>query len=364
MPPSPAPARIAVIIPARDAAGVIGRALESLARQTRPADEIVVVDDGSGDGTAHVVRRWVDDGALPLRLLRQESRGASSARNAGLEACRSDLVLSLDADDELLPHGLGLLEAGFRFWPDLVLCFGDAERQASEGPGPTYLDGKRIHDLPVESASRTNGHELRRLGGGVFESLLGGSYIANGAALFTRRAALDIGGWDVAFPTAEDRDFWLRMSRRGSCAWTPSPVARIWYHGDNLMRRTRGAAHARNAVAVLDKTLRNADRLGLDAGQRSDVQGALRRAADTALRTGSEAGARELGRAVSTAWRAGWRPRPRDARHALRLVRRMLRAGFGPGGPDGADGTDAGHQGHQAETANAAAPATAARPRK
>lgn len=318
--------RIAVIIPAHDAADVIGRALSSVARQSRRPDEVIVVDDGSRDGTATAVRAWLEEGSLPLRMIHQENRGPGAARNAALEASRSELILPLDADDELLPGGIRALAAGFRAWPDLVLCFGDAERRHTSGDrGGSYLTGKPVARLPWEPPTEPSDETpLRLLGEGVFESLLGGSYIANGAALFSREAALEAGGWDPTFATVEDRDFWLRMSRRGPFAYTPAEVARISYHQDNLMRRTRRASHALDALGVLVKTLRDAERLKLSPTQVSAVRTAVGEAADRAVRTGSETGIAAFARAVSSALNAGWKPRPADIRHLLRLARTAL----------------------------------------
>lgn len=108
---------ISVIIPAHDRRTVIGRAIESAARQSLKALEILVVDDGSTDGTPEVVEAIAV--RLPVvRLIRLESRGgAAAARNAGIAAARGRLLAFLDSDDEWLePHlerkSRRLLDAG------------------------------------------------------------------------------------------------------------------------------------------------------------------------------------------------------------------------------------------------------------
>lgn len=97
-----APPRFSVIIPAYNAAGFVGRAIDSVLAQTWPAHEILVVDDGSVDDTAQVVAAY--DGRV--RYLRQDNAGVSAARNAGGMAASGDWLAFLDADDWYYPDRL------------------------------------------------------------------------------------------------------------------------------------------------------------------------------------------------------------------------------------------------------------------
>lgn len=117
-----------VLIPARDAAATLPAALRSVARQTDGRWECVVVDDGSRDATAAVVRNAAS--ADPrVRLVETPRTGLVAALNAGLDACRGRIVVRLDADDWM--HRRRLEEQGRRFVerPDLaalgthVRCF-------------------------------------------------------------------------------------------------------------------------------------------------------------------------------------------------------------------------------------------------
>lgn len=96
-------ALVSVIVPAFDAERYLGETLDALERQDYPAIEVIVVDDGSSDGTADVAR------ARPgVRLLRQANAGPSAARNAGLEVCAGELVTFCDADDLFRPDKVSL----------------------------------------------------------------------------------------------------------------------------------------------------------------------------------------------------------------------------------------------------------------
>jgi glycosyltransferase involved in cell wall biosynthesis len=76
----------------------LSEAIASAIRQEHPADNVIVVDDGSTDGAGEVVTQFEG-----VEYVRQENRGLSSARNTGLSKCTTDYVTFLDADDRLLP---------------------------------------------------------------------------------------------------------------------------------------------------------------------------------------------------------------------------------------------------------------------
>jgi glycosyltransferase involved in cell wall biosynthesis len=112
-----------IIIPAYNRSSLVGRAIASCLRQDHPSFEVIVVDDGSTDGTAKRVSEIVDS---RVRLLSQPvNRGVSPARNLAAEHARGEWVVCLDSDDELTPNALALMEAdidgspagvdGFRF---------------------------------------------------------------------------------------------------------------------------------------------------------------------------------------------------------------------------------------------------------
>ena len=92
---------VSVIIPTYNHAHFLPDALSSVLTQTRPADEIIVVDDGSCDNPGAVIERFPG-----VRLIKQENRGRSAARNTGLWNANSSHVVFLDADDRLLPNAL------------------------------------------------------------------------------------------------------------------------------------------------------------------------------------------------------------------------------------------------------------------
>ncbi|MEC7126118.1 MAG: glycosyltransferase family A protein [Pseudomonadota bacterium] len=112
---------ISVIIPSFNRASVLPRALNSVLAQTRGATEIIVVDDGSSDGTNALVERDYPG----VKLLTQGNRGVSSARNAGVSLSTGEWLAFLDSDDEWLPEKLNHQLACVRDNPHISLIHSD-----------------------------------------------------------------------------------------------------------------------------------------------------------------------------------------------------------------------------------------------
>lgn len=120
---------VGVVIPTYNNARGVGRAIESVLAQTRPADEIVVVNDGSADQTLEVISSFGDH----VRCLSQPNSGAAAARNRGVQALGTDWVAFLDHDDEWLPGKLERQCAALELVPGVAFSTAGAY---------TYFDGK------------------------------------------------------------------------------------------------------------------------------------------------------------------------------------------------------------------------------
>lgn len=113
--------RISVVMPVRDRATLVGAAIESVRAQSFQDWELLVVDDGSADGTAEVVEGYLHDSRI--RLLRTPPRGLSSARNLGLAEARGGIVAYLDSDNEMLPGYLAGVADAFAADPALECTY-------------------------------------------------------------------------------------------------------------------------------------------------------------------------------------------------------------------------------------------------
>ena len=129
---------ISVIIPAYNAAEHLGRAIDSILAQTRPPDEIIVVDDGSTDNTPQIATTYGEK----VTLLQQQNAGVSAARNTGIKAARSEWIAFLDADDKWLPEKLEKQSALLKRNPQLVWAYSNF-RQADTAENNAQL----AHDV-------------------------------------------------------------------------------------------------------------------------------------------------------------------------------------------------------------------------
>lgn len=190
--------RVAVVTAAYNAAPYIEETLRSVHAQSLDDLELIVVDDGSSDGTPDVVKA-VDEPRL--RLITIPNSGVSTARNRGLEACTAPLVVFLDADDLLRPRALERMVETMRAHPDHVACFGHHAKIGEEGQAYGAAAPSTLKRLPERDTLR---HLLRK------------NVINNGGAVCIRtEAARQVGGYDPTLRFAEDLEFWCRLAALG-----------------------------------------------------------------------------------------------------------------------------------------------------
>jgi glycosyltransferase involved in cell wall biosynthesis len=194
------------VLPTFNRAALLERALASVRAQTRPACEVVVVDDGSSDDTAERMRRlrpWV-------RALFQRNRGAAAARNRGVRAVRADWVAFLDDDDVWAPDHLERVAAAIEATGGAAgFYFRDAERVRGEGSRQMQWEqaGLRLAGATELRADATD-----------WAMLPTQPFMLQGA-IFRRETLLAIGGLDETLLRRHDTDLFLRLSLgRSACA--------------------------------------------------------------------------------------------------------------------------------------------------
>ncbi|WP_051356441.1 glycosyltransferase family 2 protein [Azorhizobium doebereinerae] len=218
---------IAAIIPLYNGRRFIAEAIASVVNQTRPPDEIIVVDDGSTDGGADVVRELAR--TLPVTLLSKPNGGQSSARNFGIAHARSSLIALLDQDDFWYPRHLEVLEQPFLTHPD------------AERIGWVYSD---LDELD-ETGGLTRQCLMADMGvvhpkTNVFDCLAQDMFILPSAALFRRSASEAVGGFDERLSGYEDDDFFLRLLRaRYLNLYVPEALSAWRMHGTSASRSPR-----------------------------------------------------------------------------------------------------------------------------
>ncbi|HEY3695975.1 glycosyltransferase [Phenylobacterium sp.] len=202
---------VAVVITTYNHAHFLRDAIESVRAQTRPADEIIVVDDGSLDDPASVVASYAD-----VHLVRQDNQGLSAARNTGLRRATSDLILFLDADDLLRPRGVESGLTCLRDRPDAGFVYG----------GHVFIDRK---------GRRLTRNVYEPIGPSPFKTFLQSNSIGMHATVLYRRGLLlKVGGFDISLKRCEDYDCYFRMARQYPVASHAAVVAEYRMHGANM----------------------------------------------------------------------------------------------------------------------------------
>lgn len=201
---------VSCIVPVYNGEAYLAEALDSILAQTLPALEVLVVDDGSSDGTAAVARRY----GKRIAYLHQLHMGQSAARNHGLRVARGDLVAFLDADDLADPARLARQVARFQAKPELDLC------QALT---------RDFWSPEVSAEQRRADQELRRPHRGNIDTWV------------VRRSLFErIGGFDPDLRFGETVEWYCRARESGaSIEFLPEVVAYRRVHGNNLTRGKR-----------------------------------------------------------------------------------------------------------------------------
>jgi glycosyltransferase involved in cell wall biosynthesis len=208
--------RVSVVVPVHDGEEHVADALASVLAQTVDDLELIVVDDGSTDGTAEVVAGFTDSRVV---VVRQENRGLPAARNAGIGVARGEAIAFLDHDDVWLP---GKLAAQLELLDRCEACCAQFEEVDEELR--TVLRWDELADrYPFE---RVDARVLVERG-----NLVAGS----GSAVLARTAAVrEAGGFDERLVAAEDLDLWYRLARRQPIERVQVVLVRIRRRSDQM----------------------------------------------------------------------------------------------------------------------------------
>jgi glycosyltransferase involved in cell wall biosynthesis len=188
--------------------------IESALAQSHPVVEVIVVDDGSTDGSSEIAMRF------PVRYIHQENRGLTATRNLGISVSRGDYVVFLDADDRLRPDAI---ETGLRVMaerPECAMTVGDHLFITSDG---SYLSDSR--KLCLQSSH--------------YEELLKSNFIEMiSTVLFRRSVLVEAGGFDTTLRVAEDYELYLRIARVYPICCHPALTAEYRLHQTNVSRNS------------------------------------------------------------------------------------------------------------------------------
>lgn len=191
---------ISVIVPTHNRAQLLARALQSVVTQATPPMEVIVVDDGSNDGTEEVVCTRFPE----VQYIRQNNQGVSNTRNRGIEAARGDWLAFLDSDDEWLPQKLTSQKEMLAANPQYKICHTD--------------------EIWIRNGTRVNAMKKHtKAGGFIFERCLPLCVVSPSSVLIHRSVFDEVGLFNEDLPTCEDYDLWLRICARFPVLYVDRP---------------------------------------------------------------------------------------------------------------------------------------------
>ncbi|HJZ89795.1 MAG TPA: glycosyltransferase [Gemmataceae bacterium] len=229
---------VSVVVASRNYAQYLGGAIRSVLEQTWTDLELRVIDDGSTDDTAEVVRPFLADPRVHYH--RTDGLGQPRAKNLGIQLSRAPIVAFLDGDDEWLPRKL---ERQLLLFRDPAVGVAYTRRVLVDAAG---------NDLPTQTGIFARGQ--------VYDALLVQNFVCFSSAAVRRDVFESVGLFDPSLPLAIDYDFWLRVARHFGFDYVDEPLVR--YRTGHTSLSSRITERVAVVLSVLRRSLvrrRNAE---------------------------------------------------------------------------------------------------------
>ena len=204
--------KISVVIPTFNRISLVARAIDSVLKQSLNPYEIIVVDDGSDDGTSEMIQNKYKS----IKLIQQQNNGVSAARNNGIKHAKGDWIGLLDSDDE---------------WTEKKL-----ENQADRLIKTPEYDFCHTNEIWIRNGVRVNQRKKHeKYGGYIFDKCLDICRISPSSVLFRKNILDHVGWFDDQLPVCEDYDLWLRITAEYRILFIDDPlIIKYGGHDDQL----------------------------------------------------------------------------------------------------------------------------------
>lgn len=237
--------RVSVIIPCYNGERYIAETIESVLNQTYPVSELIVIDDGSVDGSKDVVLRYPQ-----VKYWHQQNQGVAAARNYAISNSSGEFVVLLDQDDRLLPRAIEIGVTALSENPDWMFVVGPC--LLIDEHGERTDQGRRVLEKPVS--------------GSIYRTLLSGTGLNPPSRFMFRRALFDaIGYFDGRLNAGEDYDLYLRASAQFPGWSHAEPVVEYREHRNSGTSKTPTASHLDDIFQIYRKQYAFAQRHPEDA---------------------------------------------------------------------------------------------------
>lgn len=224
--------KISLIIPSYNRSHLLKRALQSVFEQSLLPDEVIVVDDGSTDDTAEMLRNLFPQ----VIYLHQDNAGVSSARNLGIQHSTGSWIALLDSDDTWLKDKLVMQVSSLKQSPEIKIC--------------------HTEEIWIRNGTRVNAmNKHKKSGGWIFEQCLPLCAMSPSSIMIHHSIFDELGLFDESLPACEDYDLWLRISNAFPVLFLEQPlINKYGGHEDQLSHQHWGMDRFR--IQALDKLLK------------------------------------------------------------------------------------------------------------
>tara|TARA_Y100000385_G_scaffold235710_1_gene249594 strand:- start:153 stop:980 length:828 start_codon:yes stop_codon:yes gene_type:complete len=222
---------VSVVIPCFNRIKTLSRSIDSVVNQTYKPSEIIIIDDGSTDGT----RDFIIKSYPNIKYFFQPKKGVSSARNKGIRESSSDWVAFLDSDDEWLPQKL--------------------EKQINQLGKHSEIFISHTNEIWIRNGVRVNQMKKhQKYGGYIFDKCLDICRISPSSVLIHKKVLKDVGVFDETLQVCEDYDLWLRITSKYSVLFEKELlIIKYGGHKDQLSKVKEGIEQFR--IQSLEKIL-------------------------------------------------------------------------------------------------------------
>ena len=225
--------KISVIIPTYNRKKTLARAIPSVINQSLSPFEILIIDDGSNDGT----EEWVKENFQNIKYIYQNNHGVSSARNLGIENAYGDWVAFLDSDDEWLPNKL---------YEQVKAIDSNPEMKFFHTNEIWIRNGVRVNQMKKH----------KKYGGYIFEKCLDICRVSPSSVLIQKEVFDNIGIFDESLRVCEDYDLWLRITSKYPVVFLDIPlIYKYGGHADQLSKVNDGIESYR--IQSLEKIIKS-----------------------------------------------------------------------------------------------------------
>ena len=227
--------KISVIIPTFNRIGLLQRAIDSVLSQSLKPYEIIVVDDGSTDGTGDIIKQKYKS----IKIIQQKNSGVSAARNNGIKHAKGDWIAFLDSDDEWNKDKIG-----------------QQVNRLTDNPKYSFC---HTNEIWIRNGIRVNQKKKhKKYGGFIFEKCLDICRISPSSVLFNKNILNHVGLFNDKLPVCEDYDLWLRITADFEILFIDEPlITKYGGHDDQLSRSIEAIEKFR--IKALEGILENSN---------------------------------------------------------------------------------------------------------